>query len=67
MKKNEIKELSKMDAKALKAKLVELKKSYVEAINAAVRKEEKNVHIGYVIEKDIARVLTFIRQKELGL
>lgn len=67
MKKVEIKELAKMDTKALKVKLEELHKGYVDAVKAAMRRDQKNVHVGYVLKKDIARVLTFIRQRELGL
>lgn len=67
MKKNDIKALDKLSVEALREKLQELKKEVFKAYNARVQGATKDVHGISKVKKDIARVLTVLRKKELGL
>jgi ribosomal protein L29 len=67
MKKNDIKALDKLNVETLREKLRELKKEVFRAYNARFQGTTKDAHAVSKVKKDIARVLTVLRKKELGL
>jgi ribosomal protein L29 len=67
MKKNDIKALDKLSVETLREKLQELKKEVFKAYNARVQGTTKDVHGISKVKKDIARVLSVLKKKELGL
>lgn len=67
MRKQDIKLLHKENADSLRVKLVDLRKSLFVAYNRKIFGNEKNVHVVSSIKKDIARILSVLRNKELGV
>lgn len=67
MRKQDVGQLHKESLDSLKTKLVDLKKGLFVAYNDKIQNKEKNVHVINGKKKDIARVLTVLRTKELGL
>lgn len=67
MRKQDVTKLHNETVEVLEKKLVELRKSLFTAYNGRISGKEKNVHVINDAKKDIARVLSVLRQKELGL
>lgn len=66
MKSNELKETKLKDPKELKVMLNELKKEIAKLIVERATGKTKNVSLIGQKRKDVARILTIIRQKELS-
>lgn len=66
MKRNELKEIKLKDPKELKVMLVDLKKEIAKLIVERASGKTKNVALIGQKRKDVARILTIIRQKELS-
>ena len=62
---NKIRELKKLDIKGLRQKLIETKKELVRLGMLTPDKKEKDVHLYKKKKKEIARILTLIREEEL--
>lgn len=66
MKRNELKEIKLKDPKELKVMLKDLKKEIAKLIVERASGKTKNVALIGQKRKDVARILTIIRQKELS-
>jgi large subunit ribosomal protein L29 len=65
MKRNDIKELHNQTIEELKVKLAEVIKSFDQARSENAAGKLKNTNSLYQLKKDIARVKTVLRHKEL--